>query len=191
MLLNGFKRIFSADLPPLPRYYYHVCILYFIDYYRKTVDNIFRCVKGTIKLPIEIKHLEEYLTGYKFIYTGFPKVGKINGYHCIDGDTVNIFYSKDLNKAQIKFTKVHELFHFHQSIDPQAREIFEDIGKHCEDEHAKNVIGSLNEEVADLAAFIYLMPPEYPDKNSQKARNTLTDLIEYNVDCLRDSIKFI
>lgn len=189
--MKAFKRVFSADLPPLPRYYYHACILCFIEYYKKIVDDIFCCAKDDISLPIEIMHFEEYLTGYKFIYAPLPEIDGINGYHDRDDDTVYIFYNKNLSKAEIKFTKVHELFHFHQSIDPQAQEIFEDISKHCEVEFAKNVIQSLNEEVADLAAFLYLMPPEYPDKNSQKINNTLQNLIEYHVNCLRESKKLI
>lgn len=189
--LKDFKKISPSDLPALPRCYYYVLILYFIDHYRKMIADIFSRAKDKLKLPMSIKHLEKYLTGYKFTYIGFPENGSgINGFFDIKGDSICIFYNQDLNKAQIKFTKVHELFHFYQSIDPQVRRIFDDLMKYCgSDEDTENMIRSLNEEVADLATYIYLMPPEYFDKKSQETKHTLKDLIEYATSRLRDSIK--
>ena len=155
--------------------------------------HIFSRAKGKLKLPMSIKHLEEYLTDDKFTYIGFTKKGagvnSIDGYPDIDDDSI-YFYNKDLSKALIKFTKVHELFHRYQSIDPHVKRIFNDLMKYCgSNEDTKNIIKSLKEDAADLATYIYLMPPEYFDKKSQETKHTLINLIEFMTSRLRESIK--
>ncbi len=189
---SGFKKIDPVELPPLLRYYYHTYILCLILFCKKMVDDILSDAESDIKLPIDIKHFEKYFTGFKFVYEPLPEIKNIYGYCKQDGDTVYILYNPNLNEAQIKFTIAHELFHFYQDNDLDMREIFNDLLRLCHsNEYAENVARSLIEEATDIAAFIFLMPPEYPDKNSQKIINTLQNLIEHHTNCLRESLNSI
>jgi Zn-dependent peptidase ImmA (M78 family) len=191
--IKNFRKISPPNLPAAQKFYYYFCILYFISYYGNLIADIINKADDNEKLPISIKYLEKYLPCYKFKYIGFPaddpRANGINGFYQADGDTVYIFFNKDLSKARIKFTKVHEIFHFFQSIDPQAIKIFNDLMKYCGPN--EDIIYTLNEEAADMATFIYLMPPEYFDKKSQEIKNTYKDLIKFMTSRLRESIKSI
>jgi hypothetical protein len=190
--LISFKRIDPAKLPPLLRYYYHAYILCLIFCCKDMIDGIFSNAESDIELPIDIKHLEKYFAGFEFVYVPPPTTGSINGHYTRDGDIVYVFYNPNLSEAQIKFTKAHELFHFYQDYDMDMRRIFNELFEHCKsDEYAENVARSLNEEAADIGAFLFLMPPEYYDKNSQQINNTFQNLIKHYKDCLRESEKFI
>lgn len=171
--LPAFTRVSPYEIPKYYRNIYFQCLNLFIDYDRKLISSIFNRVEGGLKFPITYRYIEDYLTGYRFVYIPFNKrevdINTLAGFYQVDNDTVYIFYDQDLSQERIRFTIAHEIFHFCQSIDPYFKKLIDYLIQN--NILNLNVIYTLLEKATDKAAAAYLMPSKHFYKKYQETQD--------------------
>ncbi|MCK5060932.1 ImmA/IrrE family metallo-endopeptidase [Candidatus Parcubacteria bacterium] len=148
------------NLHPYNRVRYDACLNRLIDYYKRWTADVFS--SSGLVFPVQTKLIEDYLGGFEFEYIGFKKSDisgvKVDGFFRPDFSTgkVLIFFRKDVCLERQKSTKVHELIHFAQLLDPMFQEYINDIIKH--NLFHRDVVYTLIERATEKATAIYLMP---------------------------------
>lgn len=118
-----------------------------------------------LTLPVELTHIENYLTGFTIDYRPFYRPSASDepeGFHkrdAFDPAHITIHFNQNAPVARQQFTKAHELFHVLQLCDPKCLDFFDAL---VEDTSLPpSVIMKLIERGADKATAMYLMPTEY------------------------------
>jgi len=137
-----------------------------IGYFKGIIDHIIRLNGESILVPMQPVFIERYLTGFTFEYRPFSSLNELDQlkegfWRCSDHDPshVLIFYNQNATVERQRLTKIHELFHFMQSIDGFFRHFLEELI--YDDALPPSVIVKLLERVTEKAAVIYLMPNEF------------------------------
>ena len=141
-------------------FYYHLNEL--TAKYKEMIDDVISSSGSRVVFPMDTDYLTDYFTGYDVQYIGFSGGQEIEGYWEADSENdslVYIFYNTDSFFKRQRFTKIHETFHFAQSIDPWFMCYFDDIIENST--LPGDVIYKLMEKSADKATAMYLMPNEY------------------------------
>jgi hypothetical protein len=137
----------------------------FVLYYKELIDDLIQNSGGTITFPMDTDLIENYLTGFEIDYIPFDNSeiqGKIEGFWEQDEENpfkVRIFYNISCCPERQRFTKIHELIHFCQSLDNKFQHIFDVLI--INDLLPFEVIKILLDRATDKATAIYLMPNEY------------------------------
>lgn len=158
------KKININKIHPHYKAIYNECLNYFINYNKNLINEILRKEKK-ISIPVNVSHIEGYLSGYKFKYIPFnPKkfdTPKLYGFfdYCKENNEVSIFFNISLSQEAIRHTITHELFHFIQFIDIEFQSNLNELINRSL--LHRDVICLLLEETTDMATAIYLMPEKY------------------------------
>jgi len=132
-----------------------------IGHYKTVINDILlNCTNLT--LPIETNILENYLVGFKFEYQPFVSLNpsKEGSFDYLQEEgKVIIKYNSFSTINRQRFTKVHEIFHFVQRLDPQFLNFIDDLVLNSN--LPPIVITKLIERSADKATSMYLMPENY------------------------------
>jgi len=152
------------------------------SYYRGLIkDDIFGKYKN-IPFPIGLRYIEDYLDGFKIKYLGF-KINSINR-NCLDGlwkleddnRTVIVFFNANTIPERQRYTKLHELFHFCQSIDIAFLNYIDKII--LENKLPIELVQKLVDKASDKAVAMYLMPEEEVIKKSEETQD-VRELADY------------
>lgn len=175
-------------------YPYRKLLNSFIEHYKNLIDSIITEAGGKITFPMETALFENYLDGFQFEYRPFsiwlePNKDK-EGYWAYDPQTnekVIIFYNAAAPEYRQRHTKVHELFHFAQTLDRNILKFIDEII--FETKLPPFVINKLVERSTDKATAMYLMPNRFfkekyeeivqVQKNKITKANLLKELARY------------
>jgi len=102
--------VYKSDIPEncKPAFYRYLNKL--IAYYKDLIDEMIESAGGTIKAPMSIEILEEFLSGFKISYIGFDENNEykeIDGYFDICGENdelLHIFYNVSRSRSKQRFT---------------------------------------------------------------------------------------
>jgi hypothetical protein len=137
-----------------------------IGYFKGIVDDIIKNGGGMVTTPMQPQYLEQYFTGYTFEYRTFCNLYEFNrqteGYWQIDPNDpshIIIFYNRCATRKRQRYSQVHELMHFAQTVDPQFLDFFDELILNST--LPENVVVKLLERLTDKAAAMYLMPNDF------------------------------
>jgi len=126
--------------------------------------DVIRCSRGII-FPMDTKYIENYLEGYKFQYIPFNYphlvLDKADGFWELskENETVKIWYNSNRPPKRQQYSKIHELIHFYQTLDPEFRRLIDFLL--TETSMPKTLIEKLADKMADKMTAMYLMPKNY------------------------------
>ena len=179
---SWFNRKFNDGVDPAyrPLFYEHLNVL--LSHEKKLIDSVITKNGRSIAFPMETNLLENYLDGFDFVFTPFDNQ-ELNIPHC-EGfyklnttiKRVEIFYNTCCSTKRQRWTKIHEMIHFCQSIDGHFLD-FIDYLYHSQ-HFPKWLIPKLIERATDKATAIYLMPNQYFLKKYQETSSVM-ELSEY------------
>ncbi len=165
---NGFwlRSTKTDGIPADCRNAYRKIMNSVVTYYKQTIDDMIQHAGGSIKMPMEVSVIEDYLTGFSFEYKPFRNWlevhSQVEGYWVPDNesaDKIIIHYNACAPESRQRFTKVHELFHFSQRLDMQFIAFIDELVLNTTLPHY--VIDKILERGTDKATSMYLMPNEY------------------------------
>lgn len=146
------------------RAYFHI-LNQLVQHNKQLISAILSPKGRHLRLPVEPEIIEQYLTGFKVSYVPRdirPGSTEPEGRWCLnplDPSHVIVFFNRNATLARQRFTKVHELFHFLQSIDQALLTMLD--GLILESDLPPEVINAILERSTDKATAIFLMPTEY------------------------------
>ena len=143
---------------------------------KKTIDNVIQHEGGSITVPMQPEYLERYFTGFMFEYRPFYNLSQltkgVEGYWEYDPQApshVIIHYNKLALSGRQRYSKVHELFHFAQSVDDEFLTFFDNLILNTTLPEA--VVYRLLERVTEKATAMYLMPNDFFLKKYHEIKN--------------------
>ena len=146
-----------------------------VGHFKNIVDDIIKSGGGMITTPMQPLYLERYFTGYTFEYRTFCNLYEFNrqteGYWRIDPKNpsrVIIFYNRCATHNRQRYSQVHELMHFLQTVDPQFLDFFDELILNST--LPENVVVKLLERLTNKAAAMYLMPNDFFRKKYEEIR---------------------
>lgn len=172
---------------------YHVLLNRLTNYFQKLIDDIFRQYPHQITFPMDTKPMEHFLLGFEIEYCSleelinspiiphfcnpFDPEGKDPSPHYLEGfwfpdesmKRVYIFVKTSSNANRQIFTKIHELFHFCQSLDMAFVKLLEKII--TESTLPSDLVRRLIERSANKATAMYLIPEEHLRKKYQETKS--------------------
>ncbi len=165
-------------------------------HFQKLVYDIFQKYPSEITFPIDTMPMEHFLLGFEIEYLSIEELiendliphfcnpfdlkGSHSSPHSIEGfwfsddktNKVYIFINTSSNAKRQMFTKIHELFHFCQSLDPAFNDFLTEIIN--ESTLPKKYIRNLIERSANKATAMYLIP----ETHLQQAYKETQDIAE-------------
>ncbi|HDQ22350.1 MAG TPA: ImmA/IrrE family metallo-endopeptidase [Candidatus Uhrbacteria bacterium] len=172
---------------------YFYCLNKLIVYYKELIGEIIKDNDGVIEFPMQTSLIENYLSGYQIQYFGFyGKAKDLSGYWESDEEDnsiVRIFYNTNATFERQRFTIIHELFHFCQSLDIKIQDYFD--GLIVNSTLPKDVVVNLIEKATDKATAMYLMPNKYFEKKYYEVKDvqTLSDYFQVSAPSIIYRIK--
>lgn len=135
-----------------------------VAYNKNLIKDVIDTSGGELSFPMETMLLQEYMTGWNIQYIGYE--GSIfdtySGYWEQDNEddsVVYIYYSLNDSAKRQRYTKVHETFHFMQSVDVKMLDFFDTLVSNTT--LPAGVVVKLMEKATDKATAMYLMPNKY------------------------------
>lgn len=146
-----------------------------VGHFKTIVNSIITNGGGTVSLPMQPKYLEQYITGYTFEYRAFCNIsethGKTEGFWRFDEHDpthVIIFYNRCTSPKRQRYSQVHELMHFLQTVDPPFLDFLDELILNSTLPEA--VVVKLLERLTDKAAAMYLMPNDFFRKKYEEIK---------------------
>jgi len=150
-----------------------------IGHYKKIIDQIIVEGGGKLSFPMETTLLENYLEGFSFEYHPLPiwleseqkDIEGFSEYSLVNPDKVVIYYNASAPSCRQRFTKIHELFHFIQSLDVKFLNFFDELILNST--LPPDVVNKIMERGTDKAVAMYLMPNNYFLKKYDEIRKEI------------------
>ena len=143
---------------------------------KKTIDNVIRSEGGSITVPMQPAYLERYFSGFTFEYRPFYNLSQltkgVEGYWEYDAQNpshIIVHYNKLALSGRQRYSKVHELLHFAQSVDDEFLTFFDNLILNTTLPEA--VVYRLLERITEKATAMYLMPNDFFLKKYHEIRN--------------------
>lgn len=173
---------------------YRVLLDQITHHLQKLIDDIFQKYPYEISFPIDTKPMEHFLLGFEIEYCPLeeildstliphfcnpfdseginPSPHYLEGFWFADEGTrkVYVFIKTSSGANRQMFTKIHELFHFCQSLDIAFIKFLEQII--TESTLPPDLVRKLVERSANKATAMYLIPEEHLRKKYQETQNT-------------------
>jgi len=124
----------------------------------KLIDSIFECYPDQLSFPLDLEPFENYFDGFNFTYIELDSScpSEIHGLWRMEDREVTAYYASWHPEVRQRFTIMHELFHFVQSIDPWFLDFVDALIEYSG--LPQDVICKLVDRVADKGAVQYLTP---------------------------------
>jgi hypothetical protein len=146
-----------------------------VAYYKKLIDGIIRSQGGSIRIPMQPELLERYLTGFSFEYHPLAMspldMNHPLGWWLRDGersDLIHIFYDRGMSAVRQRYTIIHEMFHFTQTIDPVFLNFLDELIVNTT--LPAPVVIKVLERTTEKATAMYLMPNDHFVKKYQEIK---------------------
>jgi Zn-dependent peptidase ImmA (M78 family) len=160
---NKWQQVKVQGIPRCYLLTYTIALNKLIRNHKELIDDVIKENGGFIKLPIDIKMLEDYLGDFEIEYMTFSADAKhLSGFWKIDKDKDNkflIYYNTNCSVERQKFTKIHEIFHIIQFLDLEIRNLLDYL--RLSTILPNEYINKLIEKSADKGASMFLMPNQY------------------------------
>lgn len=137
-----------------------------VGYFKAVVDSIIEKSGGSITLPMQPLYLEHYLSGFTFEYRTFCNLFEFTreteGFWRIDPERpthVTIFYNRCASRNRQRYTQVHELLHFVQTVDDKFLTFLDELILNST--LPEGVVVKLLERLTERATAMYLMPNDF------------------------------
>lgn len=137
-----------------------------IGHFKGIIDSIIKSGGGSISIPLQPKHIEQYLTGYTFEYRTYCTLStdgnQPEGFwqrDRTDRNHIIIFYNRCTSSRRQRFTQVHELMHFLQSVDPPFLDFIDELIFNST--LPENVVIKLVERLTEKSTAMFLMPNDF------------------------------
>ncbi len=136
-----------------------------VEHYKGIINSIIAADGGAIATPMQPQLLEKYLSGYTFEYRTFCNLSeayKTEGFWRLDENNpthVIIFYNRCTSRKRQRYSQVHELMHFLQTIDPHFLDFLDELILNST--LPEGVIVKLLERITERATAMYLMPNDF------------------------------
>jgi hypothetical protein len=147
-----------------------------IGHFKGLIDDIIKEAGLSITVPMKTKYIEDYLAGYSFEYIPFTGSDiadqQVEGYwrmHPTNPNHILIHYKQVGYEQRERYTKVHELLHFMQTLDPMFLNSFDEIIWNSA--LPPKTIVKLLERLTDRATAMYLMPNDFFKKKYHEIRS--------------------
>jgi len=146
-----------------------------VKYFKVLIDDIIENNGGVITLPLQVSYIEKYLTGFCFEYRvieGFDVQSEVEGYwrkNAFDPTRIIIFYKQHGYRQRERYTQVHELMHFIQTLDPMFLNTFDDLIWNSA--LPPKTIIKLLERLTDRATAMFLMPNDFFQNKYREIQN--------------------
>ena len=187
------NEIESAVLEFRQKQGYHVLLNRLTNYFQKLIDDIFRQYPHQITFPMDTKPMEHFLLGFEIEYCPLeelinspliphfcnpfdpegndPSPHYLGGFWFADEDTrkVYVFIQTSSGTNRQMFTKIHELFHFCQSLDIAFIKFLEQII--TESTLPPDLVRRLIERSANKATAMYLIPEVHLKQKYQETQD--------------------
>ncbi len=160
------RQSFQNGIPADCVFAYRKLLNQIIGHNKTLIDSIIQEAGGKIFFPMDTSFLEGYFDGFTFEYRPFT-VGLLTDqgqeghweYSPHDRSHIIIFYNSSSPEHRQRFTKIHELFHFIQTLDRQFLKFLDELIVNTT--LPACVVNKLLERGTDKAAAMYLMPNRY------------------------------
>lgn len=146
-----------------------------VGYFKSIVDSVIENAGGSVALPMQPLYLERYLSGFTFEYRSFCNLFEFTrqteGFWKIDPENpthVIIFYNRCASHKRQRYTKVHELLHFTQTVDDKFLTFFDELILNTT--LPESVVVKLLERLTERATAMYLMPNDFFIKKYQEIK---------------------
>ena len=170
---NGYwlRQTHQDGIPADCRQSFYILRNKLVAYYKDLIDHVIKENGGVVKTPMDISCLEKYFSGFSFEYIPFFELFGIDGYWEMDyeNDKVIIYYNTNCPEHRQRYTKVHEFFHFAQSLDMKFLEFMDSLI--LESDLPESVIKQLLEKSTEKATAMYLMPNDYFIKKYEETKD--------------------
>lgn len=137
-----------------------------IGHFKGIIDSIIKSGGGSISIPLQPKHIEQYLTGYTFEYRSFCNLYEIGsqteGFWRIEENNpthVIIFYNRCTTARRQRYSQIHELFHFIQTVDPKFLDFLDELIFNST--LPEYVVVKLLERLTERSTAMFLMPNDF------------------------------
>lgn len=172
---------------------YHVLLRKLTNHFQKLINDIFQKYPYEISFPINTKPMEHFLLGFEVEYCPLEEIlnsvviphfcnpfdpeGRDPSPHYLEGfwfaddggKKVYVFVKTESNENRQRFTKIHELFHFCQSLDIAFIKFLEEIISNST--LPPELVRRLIERSANKATAMYLIPEEHLKKKYQETQH--------------------
>jgi hypothetical protein len=145
---------------------YQVLLNNGVGHFKTIIDHIIQSGGNTIQVPMQPESIEKYLSGFTFEYRPFCNLyeytRQTEGFWRIDPERpthVIIFYNRCTSPERQRFTKVHELFHFLQTVDRAFLDFLDELILNST--LPEHVVIKILERSTDKAAVMFLMPNHF------------------------------
>jgi len=180
-----YKGNFDDGIPPIFRGCYYRLLNRLITIEKDFINGVFADMDWQLQFPIDLKPLENHLTGYQFNVIGYcwtPPNGEYTrgkGFWRIDKKNpsiINIYYCQLQFPNQARFTIPHEALHFCQTLQPDFISFFEN--EVYTSILTPALIIKLLEKITEKTTAMYLLPQEYFKAKWQETRS-VEELSDY------------
>ena len=147
-----------------------------ISHLKKTIDSVIKQEGGSITVPMQTTYLERYFSGFTFEYRPFYDLSKLA--RQVEGEWehdpqewshIIVHYNGFALSGRQRYSKVHELFHFAQSLDTEFLAHFDELILNTT--LPAEVVYKLLERITERATAMYLMPNDFFLKKYQEIKN--------------------
>lgn len=137
-----------------------------VKYFKNFIDSVIRNGGNDITVPMQPAFLESYLSGFSFSYHPLCNLYEYSmgteGFWRFDENDpsrVLIFYNNYASVERQRYTKIHELFHFVQTMDGNFLYFLDNLIENST--LPENVVIKILERTTEKAAAMYLMPNDF------------------------------
>ncbi len=169
LISNGYWLRTHATIDGVPadcRLIYLKLLNKLIGHSKESIDHIIQNAGGGITVPMPKELIEKYLTGYTFEYRTFCNIYEFRrgteGYWKRDPNNpthIIIYYNRCTLAARQRFSQIHELVHFLQTVDEPFLTFFDELILNSD--LPEGVIIKLLERATEKAVVMYLMPNDF------------------------------